>query len=884
MRAPRFQLFIIAILSSITGGVMRAQEQTSIDQVTRREPGEPASPVKLNGVVIDASPVDHALTLHDGTRSVGVHLPGNMVCPKVGVSLEVTGETFTHVIAGHSHPRVRAREIQVHEQGHLPPPKPISIRALNRFENFDQWVSVEGHVLRWKFRSHTNELMIVLVGADGWTTVAVRVESRPPIATLLMGAKLRLTGVNASETSHDAFGAMTVPSVAQIEILQPGHADPFEAPAVSLPEVAAQRTVPGSRVKVSGTVLARFGERMIYLRGMASHEGAQCNLLATAWPRVASDEEYADAGSLPQLQPGDVVEMVGTPMADTAEPELQKFALCYCHVRVLGHQPAPKPIPTTLREISAGKWTHDLVQVHGRLTLLHSLPVGGGEWRTVMLLEDEGVSVPLSYQTAGRTAFANLKVDDELLANVLVERITPQEPIQLRLSSLSDVQSLGVSSHARSRQLWLWAGSALTLLALLLGWIAILRRTTRRHAKAAAELKSITAAARESELRWKLLFEQSPLSVQIFAPDGQTKRVNAAWMKLFRLTEEQGLAFNVLQDPDLNASGAVNLIRQAFAGQAIQVPPVPYPVSQDPPTYRWIGGVLYPLKNEAGQIIEVVTVHNDITETKAAEEAMLALNQTLEQRVNQRTAELKQTQAELTLALEKERELGELKSRFVTMVSHEFRTPLGIIMSAIELIRHYDERLAADKRAELQQDIFSSTRHMAGLMEQMLVLGRVEAGAVSCKLASCDLETLAGKLTDECLSATNRKCTITCVTEGLLSNAQADEALLRHIFSNLIHNAVKYSPDGGAVQFTSKREGNLAVFQVIDQGIGIPPEDQKNLFEAFQRGSNVGDIPGTGLGLVIVKRCVDLHGGTLHINSIVGHGTTFTVSIPLFMN
>jgi signal transduction histidine kinase len=490
--------------------------------------------------------------------------------------------------------------------------------------------------------------------------------------------------------------------------------------------------------------------------------------------------------------------------------------------------------------------------------------------------------VPVSYQAAGRTAFDHLKVDDELRVNVLVERITPQEPIQLRLPSLNDVQSLGVSSHARSRQLWIWAGGALTVFALLLGWIAILRRVSHKHAKAAAELKTITENARESELRWKLLFEQSPISVQIFAPDGQTKRVNTAWMNLFRLTEEQGLAFNVLQDPALNASGAINLIRQAFGGEVVQVPPVPFPVSQDPPEFRWIGGLVYPLKNDVGQIIEVVVVHHDITETKHAEEAMLALNQTLEQRVSARTAELKQAQAELSLALEKERELGELKSRFVTMVSHEFRTPLGIIMSAIELMRHYDDRLPADKRAELQQDIFSSTQHMAGLMEQMLVLGRVEAGTVSCKLAPCDLETLAAKLTDECLSATNRKCPITCRSEGSLHNAQADESLLRHIFSNLIHNAVKYSPEGGVVQFTIKRDRKLAVFQVIDQGIGIPEADRKSLFEAFQRGSNVGDIPGTGLGLVIVKRCVDLHGGTLQIDSLVGHGTTFTVSIPLF--
>lgn len=216
------------------------------------------------------------------------------------------------------------------------------------------------------------------------------------------------------------------------------------------------------------------------------------------------------------------------------------------------------------------------------------------------------------------------------------------------------------------------------------------------------------------------------------------------------------------------------------------------------------------------------------------------------------------------------------------MVSHEFRTPLGIIMSAIELVRHCDDRLPPEQRKELQQDIFNSTQHMAGMMEQMLVLGRVEAGKLACQPTSCDLDTLAGKLTDECLSATNQKCVIRWRAEGDLSGAMADEALLRHIFSNLIHNAVKYSPAAGEVVFTVRREGDRAVFKVTDHGIGIPQDDLKDLFEAFHRGRNVGEIPGTGLGLVIVKRCIDLHGGTLELDSVVGQGTTFTVDLPLF--
>jgi PAS domain S-box-containing protein len=880
MHRLRFPPIIIALLWQLAVAVMHGQDLTRIEQVTALSSESASRPVRLRGVVIGQGLQKRSFTLRDDSHSTGVHLPENLSCPALGDTVEVDGETFTHLIAGHAHPRVRAQALRHTGTGSLPQAKPISINALNRFENFDQWVSVEAYVLRWKFRRSTNEMIITMVGADGWTTAAVNTAIRPDFASQLMGAKLRLTGINAGENSHDAFGAMTVPSLAQIEILQPGNADPFEVPVVSMQDVAAHRTTPGSRMKVTGTILARFGERLIYLRGK---DGAQCNLLATAWPRLGSDEEYADAGAFPTMKPGDVVEMVGTPMTDSTEPELQKIALGYCHVRVIGNDIPPKPIPATLAGISAGKWTNDLVQLRGRLTLLHQLPVGSGQWRAILMLEDNGVSVPVSYQAAGRTAFDHLKVDDELQANVLVERITPQEPIQLRLASMDDVKSLGVSSHALSRRIWLWVGGALAVFALMLSWIAVLRRASRKQALTSAELRKISESARESEERWKLLFEQSPLSVQIFSPDGQTKRVNAAWMRLFRLTEEQGHAFNVLQDPDLNASGAVHLIRKAFEGESIQVPPVPFPVSQDPPEIRWIGGVLYPLKNEAGQIIEVVTVHNDITDTKKAEEALLSLNQTLEQRVNERTAELKKVQAEITLALDAERELGELKSRFVTMVSHEFRTPLGIIMSAIELIRHYDDRLPAEQRTELQQDIFSSTRHMAGLMEQMLVLGRVEAGAVACKLAPCDLEILAGKLTDECLSATNRKCPISWTIEGPLLNAQADEAILRHIFSNLIHNAVKYSPEGGEVKFTIRREGTDAIFQVIDHGIGIPEADQEHLFEAFQRGSNVGEIPGTGLGLVIVKRCIELHSGSLKIDSAAGQGTTFTVKLPLFV-
>lgn len=272
------------------------------------------------------------------------------------------------------------------------------------------------------------------------------------------------------------------------------------------------------------------------------------------------------------------------------------------------------------------------------------------------------------------------------------------------------------------------------------------------------------------------------------------------------------------------------------------------------------------------------------------------LNSELETRVAERTVELesanvglqdansqlRRTEQELQRALEAERQLGELKSRFVSMVSHEFRTPLGIAMSAVELLRNYLDRLPTDKREELLTDIYDSTLRMSGLMEQVLLLGRVEAGRTSCQRASLDLPVLLDKLADESHSASHRRCRVIVTTDGSLEGSTGDESLLRHIVSNLVSNAVKYSPEGTSVEVSARREGTDAVIEVRDRGIGIPEADRARLFDAFHRGTNVGQTPGTGLGLLIVKRCVELHDGQIRFESVEGKGTTFTVRLPMF--
>ncbi len=242
----------------------------------------------------------------------------------------------------------------------------------------------------------------------------------------------------------------------------------------------------------------------------------------------------------------------------------------------------------------------------------------------------------------------------------------------------------------------------------------------------------------------------------------------------------------------------------------------------------------------------------------------------------------KRAEEELLKTLEREKELGQLKSNFVSMVSHEFRTPLGIIQSSAELLRDFYQRMPANEREEQLDSITRNTRRMAGMMEEILVLSRLEAGKLHFQPAALDLSKFCRRVLDETLSATNRRCPIKLSLGPVPVEAQADERLLGHIFANLLSNAVKYSEPGATVHFAVQQEGPDLTCTVRDEGIGIPEADQQHLFKAFHRGSNVGTRPGTGLGLLLVKRCADLHGGKLTLNSKIGEGTTVTIKLPIF--
>lgn len=240
--------------------------------------------------------------------------------------------------------------------------------------------------------------------------------------------------------------------------------------------------------------------------------------------------------------------------------------------------------------------------------------------------------------------------------------------------------------------------------------------------------------------------------------------------------------------------------------------------------------------------------------------------------------ERKQAEWEIRKALKKEKELSELKSRFVSMVSHEFRNPLSTILGGVQILQSYYEHLAREDKQEIFQQIQNGVDKMTTLLEDILELGKADTG-LQFKPTAIELENFCRILMSDLSLGVGAKHQINFIYRGEKFPV-LDEKLLYPILNNLLSNALKYSPEGSTVNFEVTAQPLQVEFRIQDSGIGIPEVEQKSLFEPFRRASNVGKIPGTGLGLAIVKQCVDTHQGAIAIDSQVGVGTTITVTIP----
>lgn len=300
---------------------------------------------------------------------------------------------------------------------------------------------------------------------------------------------------------------------------------------------------------------------------------------------------------------------------------------------------------------------------------------------------------------------------------------------------------------------------------------------------------------------------------------------------------------------------------------------------------------------------------HDLSDVKKAEEKIRKLNEELEEKVIERTEELasvvnkllntnkklqyevqerksaetalRESAREIQKALEKEKELSELKSRFVSMASHEFRTPLSTILSSISLLSRYTETNQQEKREKHIQRIKSAVRNLTGILNDFLSLSKLEEGKIENQPFEFELQELCPEVIDE--------------IQGLLKDGQEilhegipepmavtwDKRLVKNILFNLLSNAIKYSDEGKKIFLRERLEGDYLLIDITDQGIGIPEADQVYLFTRFFRAANAMNIQGTGLGLNIVKRYIDLVGGSITFDSQLNVGTTFTVCLPL---
>jgi signal transduction histidine kinase/HAMP domain-containing protein len=357
------------------------------------------------------------------------------------------------------------------------------------------------------------------------------------------------------------------------------------------------------------------------------------------------------------------------------------------------------------------------------------------------------------------------------------------------------------------------------------------------------------------ERKYHAIFDNADSGIFIAGADGCLESWNHALGRQFRIPDNQGAHAN-LNTLSWRPSGRLAaLLQTCLAENTTQAEDIEFLPDQDTP--RWFSITLTPIGNNQAQGLV-----NDISRRKQAEE-------------------------DIRKALAQQQELYQLKSRFVSMTSHEFRTPLSAISSSAELIRDYYDRLDPQERTDLFKNIGDGVGRMIGMLDNMLIIGKADTEKAIFFPDSLNLKQFCRGVANEAeaaLKAGSARPTLHLDIDTGSESVVLDQKLLRQILGNLLSNALKYSPNGGRVDFIVREKEGEASFVVADQGIGIPADELPHLFESFHRAHNVGNIPGTGLGLAIVKKSVETHGGSIAVDSEAGQGTRFTVTIPILLS
>lgn len=362
--------------------------------------------------------------------------------------------------------------------------------------------------------------------------------------------------------------------------------------------------------------------------------------------------------------------------------------------------------------------------------------------------------------------------------------------------------------------------------------------------KANAELRKLSAVA---SLTKNL--------VVVTDAEGRIEWVNDAFVSNtgYALDEVHGQRpGDLLQGPDSDPAAAALMHQRLHSGEGFETEIINY--ARDGREY-WIAIEARPTYDDAGNLTNFVAIETDITARK-------------------------QTEAALRTALEQERELREMKSRFVIMTSHEFRTPLTAILSIASFLKMAENSLNAEKRADRLTKIEVAAQHIEALIEDVLAYDQTDTAWMQFSPEPIDLAAVARGKVDELRTGAGMRHQFVCDLPDQPLIILADRKLLGQILSNLLSNAVKYSAPGSTIEVQVRRDVERARVRVRDDGIGIPLDEQKHIFEPFYRAGNTGGVAGTGLGMSIMRNAVELHGGQIQFESSEGAGSTFTVLLP----
>lgn len=402
---------------------------------------------------------------------------------------------------------------------------------------------------------------------------------------------------------------------------------------------------------------------------------------------------------------------------------------------------------------------------------------------------------------------------------------------------------------------------------LMKGKLARLLPAVERELRDASERRKrreAEQAVRQNEKRFRSLIENALDIITVLGTDGIIRYESPSVEKVLGYKPQELVGKNILEY--LHLQDAQNFLNTL--NKVVQQPEVALSIE-----FR------FQHRDGSWRILEAVG--QEFFDSVAGLEGSALSSEKSSIVVNSRDITERKRSEEIRNTLERERKLSEQRFNFVSMMSHEFRNPLTTIIMCGELLQEFSDRTSQEQKNSYLNHIEAAAKQMLQLLDDILNLTKAEVGKLELNPQPFNLAEFCCGLVEGMRMTSGDRASIDFVVRGECDRACLDDNLLRHILTNLLSNAVKYSPQGSNVRFELSCQNGEAIFQIQDRGIGIPPEDRETLFESFHRARNVGKIPGTGLGLCIVKRFVDLHQGRISLESEVGVGTTVTVTLPL---